>query len=115
MILEGKGENAKMSDEAKRGDWVQIHQIVLKAGERAPQVPEDTAGVPLEMKVKGVLVDEKAKHGDLVTIETAIGRRLQGKLIAVNPAYVVGYGPPPGELRPVGSELRRFLKGDDLS
>jgi hypothetical protein len=50
-----------------------------------------------------------------VTIETAIGRRLQGNLIAVNPAYVVGYGPPPGELRPVGSELRRFLKGDDPS
>ncbi len=104
-----------MNDEAKRGDWVQIHQVVLEAGERAPQVPEDTARVPLEMKVKGVLLDQKAKRGDLVTIETAIGRKIQGNLIAVNPAYEVGYGPPPDELRPVGSELRRFLRGEALS
>jgi len=104
-----------MSNKAKRGDWVQIHQVVLKAGERAPQVPKDTARVPLEMKVKGVLLDEEAEQGDQVTIETAVGRRLEGKLVAVNPAYEVGYGPPPGELRPVGSELRRFLRGEELS
>ncbi|MFP4483056.1 MAG: 2-amino-4-oxopentanoate thiolase subunit OrtA [Thermovirgaceae bacterium] len=104
-----------MSDGAKRGDWVQVHQVGLKAGERAPQIPEDTARVPLEMKVKGVLVNETAKQGDLVTIETAIGRRLEGSLVAVNPAYEVGYGPPPGELRTVGNELRRFLKGEALS
>jgi sulfur transfer protein SufE len=37
---------------AKKGDWVQVYRVVLEAGERAPQVPEDTAKVPLEMKVK---------------------------------------------------------------
>lgn len=101
-----------MSDEALRGDWVQIHQIVLEAGERAPQVPEDTAGVPLEMKVKGVLVDERARTGDQATVETAVGRRLRGTMIDVNPSYEVGYGPPPRELRTVGSELRSLLKGE---
>ncbi len=41
---------------AKKGDWVQIHQIVLKPEERAPQVPEDTKKVPLEFWVKGYAV-----------------------------------------------------------
>ena len=33
----------------KQGDWVRIHSVVLSPDQRAPQVPEDTAGVPLEM------------------------------------------------------------------
>jgi hypothetical protein len=115
MIFEDKGESENMSDGAKCGDWVQVYRVILEAGERAPQVPEDTARVPLEMKVKGVLVDEKAERGDQVTIETAAGRKLEGKLVAVNPAYDVGYGPPPGELRSVGTELRRFLAKGNLS
>ncbi|MDN5335264.1 MAG: 2-amino-4-ketopentanoate thiolase alpha subunit [Synergistales bacterium] len=98
-----------MSESACKGDWVQIHQIVLEAHDRAPQVPEDTALVPLEMKVKGVLVDENAEIGDQVVIETAAGRKLKGTLMAVNPSYDVGFGPPPRELRNVGNELRRIL------
>jgi len=38
--------------DAKKGDWVQIRDTVLEAGERAPQVPADTAGLPLLMWVK---------------------------------------------------------------
>ena len=34
---------------AKAGDFVRIHNIVLKVGERADNLPEDTKKVPLEM------------------------------------------------------------------
>lgn len=94
---------------ACKGDWVQIYRVVLEPGERAPQVPEDTAGVPLEMKVKGSLVEETAVLGDEVTIETAAGRKIKGKLVAIEPPYDVGFGPPPPELRSVGPELRSIL------
>ena len=31
---------------AKKGDWVLTHNIILTPQQRAPQVPEDTHGVP---------------------------------------------------------------------
>ncbi|MGR8952181.1 MAG: 2-amino-4-ketopentanoate thiolase, partial [Gammaproteobacteria bacterium] len=46
-----------MTERIGKGVWVEIHDIVLEAGERAPQVPEDTAKVPLEMCVKGFLTE----------------------------------------------------------
>ena len=95
---------------ARRGDWVQVHLVVLEAGERAPQVPNDTAKVPLEMKVKGSLVEDLAVIGDTVTVETSVGRKITGELVAIDPPYDVGFGPPPVELRSVGSELRKILK-----
>ncbi|MDO9508858.1 MAG: 2-amino-4-oxopentanoate thiolase subunit OrtA [Thermovirgaceae bacterium] len=98
-----------MQVQARRGDWVQVHLVILEAGDRAPQVPEDTAKVPLEMKVKGCLVEETAGIGDTVSVETAVGRKITGKMVAIDPPYDVGFGPPPVELRCVGAELRRFL------
>lgn len=99
-----------MQEKANRGDWVQVHLVVMEAGERAPQVPDDTAKVPLEMKVKGSLIEESAVIGDNVTVETSVGRKITGKLVAVDPTYDIGFGPPPVELRQVGAELRRILK-----
>ncbi len=55
------------------GSWVQIHKIVLQKEERAPQVPDDTKKVPLEMWVKGFLVDY-GNIGDWVHIKTVTGR-----------------------------------------
>ncbi|MEL7655211.1 MAG: 2-amino-4-oxopentanoate thiolase subunit OrtA, partial [Bacillota bacterium] len=57
----------------KKGEWVRIHKIILQPSERAPQVPEDTKLVPLEMWDKGFL-QEDANIGDEVTIETVTGR-----------------------------------------
>ena len=34
--------------DAKRGDWVRIHNVVLEAGERAPNLPEETQKYPLK-------------------------------------------------------------------
>lgn len=99
-----------MKVQAHKGEWVQVYLVILEAGSRAPQVPEDTGKVPLEMKVKGSLVEDSATIGDTVTVETAVGRRITGKLVAIDPPYDVGFGPPPVELRSVGSELRKILK-----
>lgn len=43
---------------AKKGDWVQIEEIVLPAGHRAPQVPEDTQKCDLKLWVKGILQED---------------------------------------------------------
>jgi len=96
--------------QAKAGDWVQIHHVILPPGERAPQVPADTQQVPFEMRLKGFLVDEEAELGQEVTIETVIGRRVRGRLIAVNPAYPHGFGEPVPELLTIGRELRQLLE-----
>jgi len=86
--------------------------VILGVGERAPQVPADTAAVPLEMTVRGTLVEDLAEPGEVVTVETPAGRRLRGRLVGPEPAYDIGFGPPPPELRPVGPELRKILSGE---
>lgn len=96
--------------EAKKGQWVQIHQIVLQPHERAPHLPDDTKQVPLELRVKGFLQDD-AKIGDEVTIETIIGRKLIGKLEVVNPRYEHDFGEPIPELLTIGREARELLEG----
>ncbi len=97
-----------MGDTVKKGQWVEIYRVVLSAGQRAPQVPDDTKKVPLEMRVKGFL-EKDAEIGDEVLITTAAGRKVAGKLVAVNPAYTHGFGEPIGELMTVGREVRRIV------
>ncbi|HOV28869.1 MAG TPA: 2-amino-4-oxopentanoate thiolase subunit OrtA [Synergistales bacterium] len=92
-----------------KGSWVQIEQVVLKPEERAPQVPEDTKAVPLMLWVKGTLLED-ASLGETVEIETAIGRRLTGKLVAENPPYTHGFGRPVPELLSVGKEFRELIE-----
>ncbi len=97
---------AKLID---KGTWVEIHRVVLPAGERAPQVPRDTQGVPLEMRVKGFLI-ASAILGDEAEIITPAGRRLRGILAESNPAYTHGFGPPIPELAAIGDEVRAMLR-----
>lgn len=100
-----------MTELIDKGTWVEIHSMVLAAGERAPQLPEDTREVPLEMKAKGFLV-AVAAIGDEAEIETSAGRRLQGTLVKVNPAYSHGFGPPLPELSAIAGEVRDLLSDD---
>jgi len=97
-----------LTEQARVGDWVQIEDIVLEAGKRAPQVPDDTAKTPLVMRVKGFACEE-ASIGDEVTIETIIGRRIRGRLIAVEPTYEHDFGRPVRELIEVGPEAKRII------
>jgi len=98
-----------MAERVMPGAWVEIHNCVLQAGERAPQVPEDTQRVPLEMRVKGFLV-APAVQGEAAEIMTAAGRRLRGTLTEVNPAYTHGFGAPLPELSTIGGEVRAMLR-----
>jgi hypothetical protein len=98
-----------MAERAAKGAWVEIHSIVLPAGERAPQVPEDTQRVPLEMRVKGFLVEASA-IGEDVEVVTSVGRRLRGVLATVNPAYTHSFGAPIPELSTVGGKVRAMLR-----
>ncbi|HMA60633.1 MAG TPA: 2-amino-4-oxopentanoate thiolase subunit OrtA [Halanaerobiales bacterium] len=102
-----------MGEVIKAGSWVQIYQVVLPAGERAPQVPEDTQKVPLELKVKGFL-QEDAELGDEVEIKTVIGRTHKGELIEVNPPYEHKFGKMIPELLQVGPQIRKILRDEEV-
>jgi hypothetical protein len=91
------------------GTWVEIHRVVLHPGERAPQVPPETQRVPLELLARGWL-DAPAVLGDDVSVTTAAGRHVHGKLVAVEPGYEHTFGPPVPELLAVGRQLRALLK-----
>jgi len=102
---------AEGSQRVARGTWVELHRVVLAPGERAPQVPEETQAVPLELRVKGFLTHDAAP-GEEAEVQTAAGRRLRGRLDRVLPGYEHGFGPPVPELLAVGEELRALLRGE---
>lgn len=97
-----------MSSRIAQGTWVELRATLLAAGERAPQVPDDTQQVPLELRVKGFL-RQAASPGEVAEIVTAAGRRLRGTLVRAEPAYDHGFGAPLAELLAVGPELRALL------
>lgn len=97
---------------AKKGDWVRIHNIVLQPNMRAGHLPDDTKKCPLEMWVKGFLVNEEAIINDEVVIETYIGRRIKGTLVEVNPSYQHTFGDYIPELSYIGKQLREILGGE---
>jgi len=95
---------------AHPGDWVQVHKIVLPAGERASAVPPETQAVPLEMLVKGFLTGGEAHLGQDVTVKTLSGRLVTGRLVAVRPPIPHTFGAPVPELLGIGPELRERLR-----
>ena len=99
-------------DSAKKGDWVQIHQILLKPEERAPQVPGDTKKVPLEIWLKGIALHD-ANIGSTIEVLTTTGRRVKGELTAVNPGYKHSFGNFVPELLKVDRQLKQILFGGE--
>ena len=95
---------------AKKGDWVRIHSVVLKAEERTAKIPEDTQKCDLEMWTKGFLCAD-AEIGDEVEIETAVGRIEKGTLIEVNPYYTHSYGKFVPEIIQIDKQLREIMGG----
>lgn len=96
----------------KKGEWVRIHKIILTPAERAPQIPDDTKAVPLEMWDKGFLKDD-AQIGDEVEIETVTGRLETGTLIELNPYYDHDYGKFIPELLAIDKQVREIVFGGD--
>lgn len=99
---------------AVKGDWVQIHEIVLRPEERPAHLPEDTKKVPLEMWVKGFLNND-ANIGEVVEITTLTGRVVKGTMTSVNPGYDYGFGNYVPELLRIGVQLREILKEGELN
>ncbi len=94
----------------EKDDFVEIHYVILTAAERSKDVPGDTRKVPLEAWIKGRALGS-AGLGEEVLIETAAGRKVEGKLTRINPGYAHTYGPSVPELAPISKELRSMLKG----
>ncbi|XVG95976.1 2-amino-4-oxopentanoate thiolase subunit OrtA [Eubacteriales bacterium KG127] len=93
---------------AKKGDWVRIHRIVLKADQRTARIPDDTQKCDLEMWTKGFLTED-AEIGDEVTVITAVNRKETGKLIEVNPYYTHSYGKFVPEIIQIDKQLREIM------
>ena len=96
----------------KKGEWVRIHSIVLKAEERTAKIPEDTQKCDLQMWTKGTL-QEDAEIGDEVTVVTAANRTEKGTLIEVGPYYTHSYGKFVPEIIEIDKQLREIMFGGD--
>lgn len=96
----------------KKGEWVIIHRNILTPSERAPQVPDDTKQVPLEMWVKGYL-NHDAEIGDEVTVTTLTKRTETGTLLEAHPSYKHDFGVFVPELHYINEQVRDILFGGD--
>ena len=96
---------------AKKGDWVQVQSVVLPAGRRAPQIPEDTRACDLTMWVKG-FAQSDAEEGAELEVLPVTGRREKGILCAVNPGYIHSYGKFIPELLQIQTQLRELMAGE---
>lgn len=85
-------------------------QYSIDSRRRAPQVPEDTKKVSLEMWVKG-FIQSDASIGDLVEVKTITGRLVKGNLLKVNPYYTHDYGKCIPELLQIGIQAKEILFG----
>ncbi len=93
------------------GSWVEIEQVVLPAGNRAPNVPEDTAAVDFVARIRGFL-EADAQLGADVAVRTLAGRSVTGRLRAVDPRNPADFGNPVADLLRVGAAARRSLDGE---
>ncbi|MCK5673720.1 MAG: 2-amino-4-ketopentanoate thiolase [Spirochaetales bacterium] len=96
---------------AKKGDWVRIHSILMKAGSRAPGIPEDTGKVPYELWDKGFLISDRSEIGDVVEIETITGRKIKGNLLETNPSYNHDFGEFIPEILKIDKQLKEIMGG----
>ena len=96
---------------AKAGEWVTVMNVILKPGERAPQVPDDTFATPLRQWVKGHLQADAA-IGDQATVTTRTGRSVTGELVEELPAYRHSFGAFIPELQQVQDSVKRAMWGD---
>ena len=91
------------------GAWVELQQVVLKAGNRAPNVPDDTARVDFVARIRGFLLADAPMGGE-ATVRTLAGRQVSGRLTAVNPRNPADFGNPVPELLRLGGAARDALE-----
>jgi hypothetical protein len=74
-----------------KGTWVKIKSVLLNPEERPNNIPEATRLVPLNVWVKGRLIND-AEIGDNVKVITVTGRFIEGTLEIANPTHSHSYG-----------------------
>lgn len=98
----------------KKNSWVQIKKTILQPNERASHLPEETKKVPLEMWVKGTLLEDAELNSE-VKIKTITGRIESGVLICVNPSYMHTYGEFVPEILEIDRIVKSALYGGDFN
>ena len=93
---------------ARKGDWVRLISVILAPGERAPQVPEDTAKTSLTQWVKGWLLAD-AKVGSPARVRTRTGREVEGTLLDADHSF----GEFIPELQQAQEGIRRAKWGEE--
>lgn len=96
-----------MGEKPKR-KWVEIGFTVLEPEERTAHLPEDTRRVPYYCRLKG-FAEGDPRVGDIVEVETQIGRRIKGEVLRVDPPFTHDFGLPVPELIEAGLEARAML------
>ncbi len=91
------------------GTRVAVRQRLLEPHERAASLPADTAALPYEALVRGILI-APAEVGAQATIRTAAGRVLMGQLEDVEPADTHSFGRPPPALVAVDEAISEVLR-----
>ncbi|MGB3368898.1 MAG: 2-amino-4-oxopentanoate thiolase subunit OrtA [Acidaminobacteraceae bacterium] len=86
--------------------------MVLSPSERAPQVPDDTKKVPLELWVKG-FASVDGNVNDEIEVKTITGRKVIGKVVEINPTFTHSFGNNIPELLQIGLDLKKILFGGD--
>jgi len=99
---------------AKKGDWVQIRTVILEAKERTARIPEDTQKCDLLQWTKGFLQEENAAIGDEVTVITAVGRTVEGTLVATAPHYTHDFGEFVPEIIQIEKQLKKMMFGGEV-
>jgi hypothetical protein len=97
---------------AKRGDWVEVGREILAPGERAPNLPEDTAKVPYTLRVRGIALED-ASIGENLRIRTQAGREVEGVLLAVRPGFEHTFGGCVPEIVEIRERLKRLARGGE--
>lgn len=92
----------------KAGTWVEVRSVILDENSRAAGIPEDTAGLPLMMWVKGYLAED-CQIGENAVITTVTGRVEWGVLEEAQPATNIDYGGHIPEIAEIGRVARGLL------
>lgn len=91
------------------GTRVVVRQRLLEPHERAPSLPADTAALPYEALIRGILV-ESGELGAQAKIRTAAGRLVSGRLESVEPDDSHTFGRPPAALVAVDEAISELLR-----
>lgn len=97
----------------KKGDWVQIRTVVLKAEDRTARIPEDTKECDLIQWTKGFLQEDCAELGDEVTVVSAASRSVRGTLVDERPHYEHDFGEFVPEIIQMEKQLKEIMSGGE--